>query len=123
MRTADHQSVAQEVQQSGTLGRGRGRVAPREVAIGLVQEIAGIRFLIETPDKKALGPRKVTGPGQLVQEAGRDRRLAGSAEPDQREHPTDRGLPRGAQHLELGLPPHELGSRRQWMDQSVLRGM
>ncbi len=97
--TADHQGVAQEVEQARALGGHRGRVVAGEIAVGLLEEVADVGLLVEAPDEETLGTRWVSRPAQLVEKLGRDRGLAGAAEPHQRNHTPGPVPPRRAQFL------------------------
>jgi hypothetical protein len=62
VRTPGHQGNAEQMQESGTLGRSHGRFIVPEVAIGLPQEVINIGLLIETPDEETSGTRRVLRP-------------------------------------------------------------
>jgi hypothetical protein len=62
-------------------------------------------------------------PAQLVEEPGRDGGLARAPQSHQRDYTPEWSATRSAQRIELGLPPHELRSRRQRMNDAMSRRM
>jgi hypothetical protein len=85
----------------------------REIAVQLVQEITGIRLLIEAPDKEAGWLRKAFSLAQLVEKSRSDRSLAGSSQANKCDHAPENVTPRGSQLTEFRFSTHELRGEGQ----------
>jgi hypothetical protein len=117
------QSITQQMQQARAFRRCWRRVSAAKVPMKLLQEIAGVRFLIETPDEETGGAQRLLRPAEFVEEMSGDGGLARSAQPHEGNNARGTVAPQGPQLIKLPFSPHELRSYWQGMDQAMIGRM